>query len=120
MWYKERRDVATFKSKFYDCEGLRQTNLPRTTVPFDKDIPAHFTLNPPAGIGDLKLLPRTMQVALLYARDECGYDEIKKATGLTENKQVQREIKKALRLLLETEKGKELLEVDSNGDIPLQ
>jgi hypothetical protein len=60
---------------------------------------------------DFALLPRTFQVAFLYSRDECGYDEVKKATGLTENKQVQREVKKALKMLvtlLQSDKGEEL------------
>lgn len=111
MWYKEKRDVAVFKSKFYDVEGYRLRDIPKTGVPFDKDVPAHFTLNQTANILDIKMLPRTMQVALLYRNDDVGYDEVKRQTGLTENKQVQREIKKALRILLMSDEGRKRLEV---------
>jgi hypothetical protein len=121
VWYKEKRDVAVFKSHFYKEweDGYRLRDIPRTCIKFDRDTQATFKLNSSAGLNDISLLPKTMQVAVLYARDECGYEEVKKATGLTENKQVQREIKKALRLLLQLDEGKKLTTINPNLSQPI-
>jgi hypothetical protein len=118
VWIKVKRDVAKFKSRFYYIDGYEIHDLPRTNITFDKDTPAHFSMVRTSN-SDFSLLPRTFQVAMLYQRDEVGYDEVKKATGLTENKQVQREVKKALRMfmsLLNSDKGEELKKKLCNTD----
>ncbi|MGA3289354.1 MAG: hypothetical protein ABSD42_03835 [Candidatus Bathyarchaeia archaeon] len=105
LWYKERRDMALFKSAFYEIEGFRLRNIPRTSVPFDKDTPAHFALT---GLSDTKVLPRTLQVAILYAREGKNYKDIEHETGLHFDMEVKREIKKALNMFIKSMEGKPL------------
>ncbi len=111
VWIKETRQTAIFKSRFYDeyKDGFRLTTIPKTKVPYDKHVHAFFQLTATTALDQINLLPLTMQVAVLYSKPEIGYDEIQKQCSLPHKKQVQREIKKALRLLLQTEAGRSAL-----------
>ena len=114
IWYKETRQTAIFTTRFYKEEypdGLRITGFPKTSICYDKDVKAHFELTSLTGIDQIHLLPLTLQVAILYSKKDIGYNEVKKATGLKDNKQVQREIKKALALAYGNEKTLSLTDI---------
>lgn len=103
VWTKVSKTYARFESSYLEIEGYDLTYVPRTTIPFDKDLIATFELNAAPSMSDFNILPRTIQVAMIYQNEKSGYDEVLKQCGLTDKKQVQRELKKICKLFLQTD-----------------
>jgi hypothetical protein len=110
VWTKVTKTFATFRSLYLkqtgdmNSEEYSLNDVPRTAVKFDKDLVATFQLNDIPSMADFAKMPRTLKVAMLYSKDDCGYEAIRKETGL-DRKQIQREIKRICRLFLQTDKA---------------
>lgn len=119
VWTKVSKTYARFESNFLEIDGYDLTFVPRTTVKFDKDLIATFELNAAPSMADFSHMTRTLQVAMLYQKDGVGYQEIKKQCGLTDNVQVQRELKKICRLFLATDAVAKEKKQTENAEVPI-
>lgn len=104
LWTKVSKTYARFESSFLEIEGYDLTTVPRTHIKFDKDLIATFSLSASPSLADFNKLNRTIQVAMVYQNETGTFEDIKKMTGLSDRKQIQRELKKICRLFVQGNK----------------
>lgn len=98
-WVKLSKKIAVFSSNYFRLEEYKLLSIPRTTIKFDPDLVATFSLADDSATTHFDQLSRTMQVAKLYSEGH-NYTAIMQRLGLTEKKQIQRELQRICRILV--------------------
>lgn len=107
IWKKLSKKTAVFNSQMLDEEYML-SGLPKTDIPFDPDLTATFAIEQSSL--DLNLLPRTLQVATLYAQPANRMNDIQASLKL-EREQVKRELRRICKILVTMSHG------DSDGKV---